>query len=1076
MDAFDDCLFDAFTNSDHVVKREHAPNAARAKRARLEPPPFVPPPVPVSTPKSSQNGAETGGAPSMSEDANKAEEKPTGKACKHEIAVPPNFEADDLEGMLNLTHDEREPARKYTFELDPFQKAAVSCIEREESVLVSAHTSAGKTVCAEYAIAVCLRDKQRVIYTSPIKALSNQKYRELYETFGDVGLMTGDYTINVDASCLVMTTEILRSMLYRGSEVMREVKWVIFDEVHYMRDKERGVVWEEVMILLPHSVRYVFLSATVPNAYQFAEWIAQLHRQPCHVVYTEYRPTPLQHYLFGAGSDGFHMVVDENSTFRSAAFDKAATSIRPSSSRQANGKGGGKGSKGGKGGKGDRQAQGPSDIFKLVRTVVSLGMEPLIVFAFGKKAVEGLVGQMASLELTSLDERNMVTQIFQNAVDTLSEDDKLLPQVEQMLPMLQRGIAIHHSGLLPLLKELVEILFQENLVKLLFATETFAMGLNMPAKTVIFADLSKFDGTEFRILSSGEYIQMSGRAGRRGLDARGTVITMISEKSELAKVKEMLRGDADKLSSRFHLSYNMLLNCIRVETADIEHIIAQSFYTFQLQRSLPELEAKQQALAASLSSPEWRVPSEATVAELHSLICAEQVMRAEMRVVVNKPLHALPYLQPGRLARMIGPADDSARAAVNGEEVSWGWGVLVNFKRREWKAKAKTPKGAGKGDSDADNAGAAHEYVVDVMVRCQPGAENALAFGKTPTPAGDAEDAEMHVLSMGLLQVDALSSVKVTMPKDLKAVDGRFAVLKVVREVERRFTDGLPLLHPVEDMRNRDSNLPKQLRKLEGLQARLEEERLTDPEVRDALPLHRRKLLLLEEDKELRRQIKASRAALMREELKGMRRVLRRLGHVTEDGVITNKGRVACEVSTSDELLITELFFAGAFQALQPAQLASILSCLVAEQLSNKGGKSGGKGGKGTAAPNPLTLIASQSMRTPYEQLRELASRVATVVQEAKLPVNVEEYANRFSPALVDLVLEWCGGAKFADLCGMTDAYEGTIIRTMHRLEELLRQLIDAAKVVGNEDLQTKCEEARRLLVRDVVFAQSLYT
>ena len=177
-------------------------------------------------------------------------------------------------GMLSLEVPEGTmPAKEYKFELDPFQKAAVACIERDESVLVSAHTSAGKTVVAEYAIAKSLQAGQRVLYTSPIKALSNQKYKDLNEVFGDVGLMTGDVTIDVDKSCLVMTTEILRSMLYRGSEVMREVKWVVFDEVHYMRDKERGVVWEEVIILLPREVRYVFLSATIPNALEFAQWI-----------------------------------------------------------------------------------------------------------------------------------------------------------------------------------------------------------------------------------------------------------------------------------------------------------------------------------------------------------------------------------------------------------------------------------------------------------------------------------------------------------------------------------------------------------------------------------------------------------------------------------------------------------------------------------------------------------------------------------------------------------------------------------------------------------------------------------
>lgn len=238
---------------------------------------------------------------------------------RHQVAIPPGYDYIPL----NQHVPPAKPYRTYPFILDPFQKVAISCIERNESVLLSAHTSAGKTVVAEYAIALSLANKQRVIYTSPIKALSNQKYREFQQEFGDVGLMTGDVTINPSATCLVMTTEILRSMLYRGSEVMREVAWVIFDEIHYMRDAERGVVWEETIILLPQSVRHVFLSATIPNAMQFAEWIVRIHSLPCHVVYTDFRPTPLQHYLFPSGGDGIFLCVDEKGNFREDNFQKA---------------------------------------------------------------------------------------------------------------------------------------------------------------------------------------------------------------------------------------------------------------------------------------------------------------------------------------------------------------------------------------------------------------------------------------------------------------------------------------------------------------------------------------------------------------------------------------------------------------------------------------------------------------------------------------------------------------------------------------------------------------------------------
>lgn len=200
--------------------------------------------------------------------------------------------------------------------MDPFQVKAVRAIESDESVLVCAHTSAGKTAIAEYAIALCMKRRCRVIYTSPIKALSNQKYRELKEEFGDVGLVTGDVAIDQNSTILVMTTEILRNMIYRGSEIVREVKWVIFDEVHYMRDKERGVVWEETIIMLPSNVRYVFLSATIGNPGQFAMWITKLRKQPCNVVFTDYRPVPLEHYLCPAGGDGMFLVVDEKGTFK----------------------------------------------------------------------------------------------------------------------------------------------------------------------------------------------------------------------------------------------------------------------------------------------------------------------------------------------------------------------------------------------------------------------------------------------------------------------------------------------------------------------------------------------------------------------------------------------------------------------------------------------------------------------------------------------------------------------------------------------------------------------------------------
>ena len=302
--------------------------------------------------------------------------------------------------------------------------------------------------------------------------------------------MTGDVTINPNASCLVMTTEILRSMLYRGSEVMREVKWVIFDEIHYMRDKERGVVWEESIVMLPHSVRFVFLSATIPNAKEFAQWVAKIHHQTCHVVYTDYRPTPLQHFIFPSGGEGVFLVVDEKGRFREENFNKAMAVLGSSGLEDAvadvTERGAGKKKNMRKSG----ARKGQSDLFRIVKvrrgkrtlglceptkprgcdpvvdatrdvivascTYLQMCMErkydPLIVFSFAKRECEANALQLAKLDFTSADEKALIEQVFTNAIDSLSDDDKQLPQLGAILPLLKRGIGIHHGGLLPILK------------------------------------------------------------------------------------------------------------------------------------------------------------------------------------------------------------------------------------------------------------------------------------------------------------------------------------------------------------------------------------------------------------------------------------------------------------------------------------------------------------------------------------------------------------------------------------------------------------------------------------------------
>ncbi|XP_046332583.1 exosome RNA helicase MTR4-like [Haliotis rufescens] len=938
----------------------------------------------------------------------------TVEACLHEVAVPPDEE------FVPLKPSQKKSAKDFPFILDPFQKEAILCLENNQSVLVSAHTSAGKTVVAVYAIAMSLQVKQRVIYTTPIKALSNQKYRELFEEFQDVGLMTGDVTINPTASCLVMTTEILRSMLYRGSEVMREVAWVIFDEIHYMRDKERGVVWEETIILLPDNVHYVFLSATIPNARQFAEWICHLHKQPCHVVYTDFRPIPLQHYIFPAGGDGLHLVVDENGDFREENFNTAMGVLKDAGDAS---KGDQRGRKGG-------SKSHESNCFKIVKMIMERSFAPVIVFSFSRKDCEGYAMQMAKLDFNTEEEKGLVEEVFNNAIDSLSDEDKKLPQVENVLPLLKKGVGIHHSGLLPLLKETIEILFSEGLIKALFATETFAMGLNMPARTVLFTAARKFDGKDFRWVTSGEYIQMSGRAGRRGLDERGIVILMVDEKMSPAVGKTLLRGLPDPLNSAFHLTYNMVLNLLRVEEINPEYMLERSFYQFQNYAAIPDLVEKLRQKEEDYRS--MKIQNEDQVASYFKIRQQLDNLGHDMMHFIQKPAYLLPFLQPGRLVKVKNKEDD------------FGWGVVINFQKKMDQSKA------------TDDTGPL--YIAEVLMYItKESAKSRKTTDIKPCPKG--QRGEMQVVPVLTTLIEGISAIRLYVPQDLKSNDKRQSVYKSLQEVEKRFPDGLPPLDPIEDMGIKDKKLQEIIKKTEAFEHRLYSHPLhKDAQLEELYSLYDRKSRLGNEVKAIKSELKKKKSLLQMDELKCRKRVLRRMGYATSSDVIEIKGRVACEISSADELLLTELLFNGVFNNLTEQQSCALLSCFVFQENSNEMPK------------------LTEELSGPLRIMQDTARRIARVSREAKLEhLEEEAYAEAFRPHMMDVVNAWCNGSTFAQLCKMTDIFEGSIIRCMRRLEELLRQMVQAAKAIGNTELENKFSEAIRRIKRDIVFAASLY-
>ncbi|KAK2592614.1 ATP-dependent RNA helicase mtr4 [Conoideocrella luteorostrata] len=968
---------------------------------------------------------------------------------QHQVALPPDLDYEYI--PLSEHKSPVQPARTWDFKLDPFQSLSVASIERDESVLVSAHTSAGKTVVAEYAVAQCLKRNQRVIYTSPIKALSNQKYRDFEAIFGDVGLMTGDVTINPTASCLVMTTEILRSMLYRGSEIMREVAWVVFDEIHYMRDKTRGVVWEETIIMLPDKVRYVFLSATIPNAFQFAEWIAKIHHQACHVVYTDFRPTPLQNYFFPSGGSGARIVVDEKGNFNEQNFNLVMKEVENKKGADSNDisaklKGKGKNKKTNKGGGAE---EGGSDMHKIIRMTIKKKFNPVIVFNFSKRECENMALSVQPLSFNDDSEKAMVTKVFQSAIESLSEQDRDLPQIKNLLPLLVKGIGIHHSGLLPILKETIEILFQESLIKVLFATETFSIGLNMPAKTVVFTQVTKWDGVKRRPLTSSEYIQMAGRAGRRGLDARGIVIMMIDDKLEPDTAKDIVTGQQDKLNSAFYLGYNMILNLLRIEAISPEYMLERCFHQFQNAASVPTLEKELMALQQERDG--LSIPDEATIKDYFQIRQQLNTYTKDMRCVIQHPSHCSDFLQPGRLVEIYNPKEAQDNVAGG---LDFGWGVIVNSYSR------RAPR-LGEPEYDPQES-----VIIDVLLSISASSADITPgqpTGDMPaglTPSSNEDDTVTVIVPCLLTCMKAISQIRIFMPKDgLKAQGDRDQARKSLSEVKRRFPDGIPILDPMENMGITDDSFKKLLRKIELLESRLLANPLhMSPMLPSLWDQYSGKVRLGERVKDKKKAIAKAHSIAQMDELKSRKRVLRRLGFINDAEVVQLKARVACEISSTEghELLLSELLLDRFFNELTPETCASVLSCFIFDEKVE-------------------TQALKEDLQKPYREIQAKARIIAKVSQECKLDVNEEEYVASLKWQLMETVYAWAQGKPFIEICKMTNTFEGSLIRLFRRLEELLRQMAQAAKVMGNEDLTKKFEESLQKIRRDIVAAQSLY-
>ncbi len=444
------------------------------------------------------------------------------------------------------------------FTLDKFQEDAVRSVDKGNSVIVTAGTGTGKTLIADYIIDKYLKKNRRIIYTAPIKALSSQKYRDFKADYGEenIGIMTGDVVINPDAPVLIMTTEIYRNMLLTQDPIIEHVSYVVFDEIHYINDIERGTIWEESIIFSPEHVRFLCLSATVPNAKEFGAWIESIKKHKVDVIVYDKRAVPLIHQVYDV-SLGV-TTIDE------VIKDKRTTEIYKANRRKK---------------KKSRRKLPEVDHVNLIRQIKD--KLPCIFFNFSRKDCEEKAIELSkTMNFLDNSQRKRVVELSNKLI---SPEYRSLQSIQRLKRALSRGIAFHHAGVLPKAKELVELLFSEGIVKVLYATETFAVGINMPAKTVAFASLEKYDGFSFRYLNSKEYFQLAGRAGRRGIDKVGYAIAMVERGyTNLQKLKQISTKDDIPIKSQFKLSYNTVLNIIHNHEPETrEKILKMNFDYFQ---------------------------------------------------------------------------------------------------------------------------------------------------------------------------------------------------------------------------------------------------------------------------------------------------------------------------------------------------------------------------------------------------------------------------------------------------------------------------------------------------------------
>jgi ATP-dependent RNA helicase HelY len=912
----------------------------------------------------------------------------------------------------------------YPFALDQFQRDAIRSLLAGDSVMVAAPTGTGKTVVAEFGIWDAFRRTGRVIYTTPIKALSNQKYRDLRAIYGDqVGLLTGDVSENRDARVVIMTTEVLRNMLLQTPWDLDDVDSVIFDEIHYLADPERGTTWEESIILCPDHVQLICLSATINNADEIAAWISRTHR-PIQLITHYERAVPLALHYFNDGA--LNLVVDHTGA-QVRDFPHTGGELRRQAAR---------------GGFARRRAERSTPEMdepqprEIVDALAARDLLPAIYFLFSRNDCQAYAERLAIMRPNLVTPRqvDLIEQTISAILAGMRDEDRELGQVQTIVSLARKGIGFHHAGLLPILKQLVEVLFARGLMEVVFATDTLALGINMPARTVIVGRMSKWDGRRRRLLIPNEFQQMAGRAGRRGMDPLGHVVVPYSPWFTFRETLDIATGELHPVRSAFAIRYNTVLNLWDPPHGErVRALLQESLGQFQSNQRIRDLEDQIIAIGKEIDL----IPQGCLIGldggdELledfrrlnRSLVAAqnkERRLQGERATVERELDTSTPWAEPGRQA--LRRAFRTATPGIVAHLRDGGWAIFLGKGEQGGVGRFLFRDGSLRLVTEYRQIDHLTEKRIEVPEELQNPPDDATQAG---TLAGD------QTLAALWQAADELD-----LP-DLDAMAREHRVIEETRAASR-------IAHLANDLAAASEQsqtlwLERQNHPCQACSRRNE---------------HRDYLAQVDRlDKERRGQEEALGREIDQEEerlrnvIRGIRNVLHRFGYLHR-GYPTEKADMLAEVFDNDGLILCELVDRGILDSLPPDDLAEAFSWFSFDREFRYGNR--------FILPDRLVLA-----RRRIEDVEH-----AVLGEERGEDLAISEGHN---PNFYGAARAWCRGATMAEISNQIELSEGDLVMTFNKTIDLMRQVWEMLiNVRPDHPLRARLQQADTLMRRDIV-------